>query len=102
MMNNPGFYKFPIFTVVVYFTYFEGMEALSEHIVCLKRLKTSAFGSSEPLLLANGRVSGRVYDSMIDVTCTVHTVCRIYVRASNFACALPLANNSTSINSHTY
>ena len=27
------------------------IEALSEHVVCLKRLKTSAFGSSEPLLL---------------------------------------------------
>ena len=55
MMNNPGFYKFPRFTVAVYFTYFESIKvykkALSEHVVCLKRLKTSAFGSSEPLLL---------------------------------------------------
>ena len=63
MMNNPGFYKFPRFTVAVYFTYFESIkvyiEALVEHVACLKRLKTSAFGSSEPLLLLrlNGHVS---------------------------------------------
>ena len=25
MMNNPGFYKFPRFSVVVYFTYFESI-----------------------------------------------------------------------------
>ena len=25
MMNNPGFYKFPRFTVAVYFTYFESI-----------------------------------------------------------------------------
>ena len=54
MMNNPGFYKFLRITVTVYFTYFESIivyRALTEHVVCLKRLKTSAFGSSEPLLL---------------------------------------------------
>ena len=50
-MNNPGLYKFPRFTVAVYFTYFESIKALAEHVVCLKRLKTSAFGSSELLLL---------------------------------------------------
>ena len=26
MMNNPGFYKFPRFTVAVYFTYFESIK----------------------------------------------------------------------------
>ena len=51
MMNNPGFYKFPRFTVAVYFTYFESIVALAEHVFCLKRHKISAFGSSEPLLL---------------------------------------------------
>ena len=71
MMNNPGFYKFPRFTVAVYFTYFESIKvyrSTPEHVVCLKRLKTSAFGSSEPLLFsvkANGRVGAiptyRVY-----------------------------------------
>ena len=34
------------------------IEALAEHVACLKRLKTSAFGSSEPLLLL--RLNGRV------------------------------------------
>ena len=74
-MNNPGFYKFPRFTVAVYFTYFESIkciEALAEHVACLKRLKTSAFGSSELLLLLrlNGRVGAiptyrvyRLYDT---------------------------------------
>ena len=48
MMNNQRVYNFPRITVTVYFTYFESIEALTEHVVCLKRLKTS--GSSEPLL----------------------------------------------------
>ena len=26
MMNNPGFYKFPRFTVAVYFTYFKSIK----------------------------------------------------------------------------
>ena len=26
MMNNPGFYKFPRFTVAVYFMYFESIK----------------------------------------------------------------------------
>ena len=53
MMNNWRFYNFLKITVhvAVYFTYFESIEALAEHVVCLKKLKTSAFGSSEPLLL---------------------------------------------------
>ena len=60
-MNNPGFYKFPRFTVAVYFRtlrVLKCIEALAEHVACLKRLKTSAFGSSEPLLLL--RLNGRV------------------------------------------
>ena len=48
MMNNPGFYKFPRFTTL---RVLKCIEALSEHVVCLKRLKISAFGSFEPLLL---------------------------------------------------
>ena len=57
-MNNRCFNNFPRITVAVYFMYFESIEALTEHVVCLKRLLTLAFGSSEPLLLygANGCV----------------------------------------------
>ena len=46
-----------VFLINVYFTYVECIEALAEHVVCLKRLKTSVCGSSEPLLLLkHGRV----------------------------------------------
>ena len=54
MTNNWRFYNFPRITVAVYFTEFESIvviEALTEHIVCLKRPITSAFESSQPLLL---------------------------------------------------
>ena len=55
MMNNPGFYKFLRITVTVYFTYFESIIVYrSTRRACSlseKASKTSAFGSSEPLLL---------------------------------------------------
>ena len=76
-MNNPGFYKFPRFTVAVYFTYFESIKVYRSTLrACSfseKAFKTSAFGSSEPLLLygANGRVGAiptyRVY-RLYDIT----------------------------------
>ena len=78
MMNNPGFYKFPRFTVAVYFTYFESIKVYrSTRRACSlskKAFKTSAFGSSEPLLLLrlNGRVGAiptyrvyRLYDTCL-------------------------------------
>ena len=56
-MNNLLFYNFPRITVAVYFTYFESiivyrLKALLEQVLCLKRLITSAFGSSEPFSFA--------------------------------------------------
>ena len=56
MMNNPGVFKFPRFTVAVRtLRVLKCIEALTEHVACLK---TSAFGKSEPLhlLTLNGRV----------------------------------------------
>ena len=76
-MNNRGFYKFPRITLAVYVTYLRVLkciEALAEHVVCLKRLKTSAFGSSEPLLLLrlNGCVGAiQSTDSMIHANIVV-------------------------------
>ena len=61
MMNNPGFYKFPRFTVAVYFTYFESIivyrSTRRAYTLSEKAFKTSAFGSSEPLLLLRLGVS---------------------------------------------
>ena len=54
MINNRQFYNFPRITLAVYFTYFEGIVVLAEQVVSLKRLKTSAFESSEPLLRLMG------------------------------------------------
>ena len=54
MMNNPGFYKFPRFTVAVYFTYFKSIKVYRSTLrACSlsEKAETSAFGSSEPLLL---------------------------------------------------
>ena len=55
MMNNLRFYNFLRIPVAVYFTYFESIIVYRSTrracIVCLKRPKISAFGSSEPLLL---------------------------------------------------
>ena len=50
-MSNRHFYNFLRITVAVYFTYFESIEALTEHVVW-------QHPSSEPLLLygTNGRV----------------------------------------------
>ena len=51
MMNNPGFYKFPRFTVAVYFTYFESIIvyrsthracSLSEKLLLLRLMGVSA------------------------------------------------------------
>ena len=36
IMNNRGFYKFPRNNVALYFTYFESIIALAEHVVSLK------------------------------------------------------------------
>ena len=82
MMNNRRFYNFPRITVAVYFTEFKSIivyiEALAEQVVCLKRPITSAFESSQPLLLygANGRVCAiptyrvyRLYDIYIYIHC---------------------------------
>ena len=52
MMNNRHFYNFPRITVAVLFKYVESItKAILEQAVWLKRLITSVFESSEPLLL---------------------------------------------------
>ena len=75
MMNNRGGYKFLRITVAVRtLRVLQCIEALAEHVVCLKRLKISAFRSSEPLLLLrlNGCIGAiltyrvyRLYDNVI-------------------------------------
>ena len=71
-MNNPGFYKFPKFTVAVYFTYSESIIVYRSTRRACSLSKTFAFGNSEPLLLLrlNGRVGAiptyrvyRLYDT---------------------------------------